>query len=68
MEKLSYNTNKFIQYLNKEEELAKERVYLIKEKYKILNDEKIANNLDLIFKVSSSDEELALNLQKFYYK
>lgn len=59
--------NKFVQKVRLEEHLATIRANNIREKYKLLRDEKLAKKLDLIFKTSSNDLELAINLQHLYY-
>ena len=59
--------NKFVQKVRLEEHLATIRANNIREKYKLLRDEKLAEKLDLIFKTSSNDLQLAINLQHLYY-
>jgi len=59
--------NPFVQKVICEEKLAIIRANNIREKYKLLRDKKIAERLDLIFKTSRNDLELATNLQKYYY-
>ena len=60
-------TNLYVQHVHRQEKLAVERANNLRKKYKILRDKRIAKKLDLIFKISLTDEDLAKNLQTFYY-
>ena len=57
----------FINRVNLEEKLAVIRSNNIRQKYKELNNKKKVERLDLIYKTSHNDLDLAINLQKFYY-
>ena len=57
----------FINRVNLEEKLAVIRSNNIRQKYKELNNKKKVERLDLIYKTSYNDLDLAINLQKFYY-
>jgi hypothetical protein len=59
--------NIYVQHVRRQERLAVERANNLRKKYKILRDKRIAKKLDLIFKISLTDEDLAKNLQTFYY-
>jgi len=60
--------NLFIQHVRRQEILAVERADNLRKKYKMIRDNSIAKQLNLIFKISLTDEQLAQNLQTFYYK
>ena len=59
--------NQFIKNINRQEQVGSERAIQLRKKYRQLRDSRMAERLDIIFKMSRTDEELANSLQTFYY-